>query len=78
MDDINEAALKIIRATPTAQAIRCDNCNMMMIQGVPCHEQSCPNAGKKWDVIRECWNWWVDCSECGSEIKEGESCSCCE
>lgn len=35
----------------------CDQCEVLMIQGVKCHEHGCPNAWK--DEIRECD--WCGC-----------------
>jgi hypothetical protein len=28
-------------------AVRCSQCEAMVINGVPCHEQGCPNAKKR-------------------------------
>lgn len=38
----------------------CDQCEVLMIQGVKCHETGCPDAWQ--DETREC-KW------CGSEFK---------
>jgi len=40
--------------------IRCDQCQLLRINGVVCHELNCPNAWK--DYVREC-------KECGREFK---------
>lgn len=29
--------------------MKCDSCQMLMINGVPCHETGCPNTGKEWN-----------------------------
>ena len=47
----------------------CHSCEMLTINGVPCHEQGCPEAWK--DEIREC-RW------CGEEFKpEQQYQDCC-
>lgn len=41
----------------------CDSCNMISIQGVPCHEIGCPDAWRE---------TLVECSECGFDFhREG-------
>ena len=35
--------------------INCDQCQAVSINGVPCHEQGCPNARKTW-VYDEKWD----------------------
>lgn len=34
----------------------CDSCNMVSIQGVPCHETGCPDAWKTTEI---------ECEDCG-------------
>jgi hypothetical protein len=41
-------------------AYGCDQCNLMMIQGVRCHEHGCPDAWQ--DDTRQC-SW------CGTEFQ---------
>ena len=41
---------------------RCDQCEAMMINGVFCHEQGCPNQGKD---PRTGELWKKECYECG-------------
>lgn len=56
--------------------MRCDQCEMLSIQGVPCHETGCPNARKTWNAERQAWVQFVECPECGCDVEEGESCGC--
>ena len=56
--------------------MRCDQCEMLMINGVPCHETGCPNSRKTWIAERGEWVLFVECRECGAEVEAGESCSC--
>lgn len=47
----------------------CESCDAIMINGVYCHEQGCPDAWK--NSVKEC-KW------CGQEFKpEWENQSCC-
>lgn len=47
----------------------CSSCQMVAINGVPCHETGCPDAWK--DYTREC-------KECGVEFKpEHRHQDCC-
>lgn len=57
----------------------CDQCQMLSINGVACHETGCPNSGAKWDPENEEWVRYRECRECrecGSEVREGEVCNC--
>jgi hypothetical protein len=57
--------------------MRCDQCEMLNINGVNCHETSCPNAKKTWISDREAWVLFVECRECGDDVEVGECCGCC-
>jgi hypothetical protein len=56
--------------------IQCDSCQAAMINGVFCHETGCPNAKKTWIPEESQWARFFECRECGSMIREGESCDC--
>lgn len=56
----------------------CDQCEMLSINGLACHETGCPNAKKTWIPERETWAQFVACRECGCDIEVGESCDCME
>lgn len=55
---------------------KCDQCEQLRINGIVCHEIGCPNANKTWDKERQQWIRYIECRECGSEVEEGEVCSC--
>ena len=46
----------------------CKSCEALMINGVLCHEISCPENSKK----------TYDCFYCGAEIMNDEHCNCQE
>jgi hypothetical protein len=56
------------------ETFRCNQCAALMINGVFCHETGCPNSRKRF-VDGE-WILFLECFECGSEVREGESCDC--
>ncbi len=58
--------------------MRCDSCQMLSINGVPCHETGCPNSRKTWIEDRSEWVLFVECRECGCDVEQGETCSCFE
>jgi len=65
--------------------MRCDRCVMLMIQGVPCHETGCPNAGREWVdgewvIVAEDEDadddYGPDCERCGGTTIGGECVTC--
>jgi len=56
--------------------VRCDQCEMLSINGLACHETGCPNSRKTWDEDRQEWIAYRDCFECGYPVEMGESCDC--
>lgn len=54
--------------------MRCDQCEMLSINGVACHETGCPNSRKVWRNGE--WVAVRECRECGSEVY-GDA-GCCE
>jgi hypothetical protein len=63
------------RLAPPKIRIRCDQCEMLCINGVNCHELGCPNAKKTW-VPERGWVRYVECFTCGCEVEQGEACGC--
>lgn len=55
---------------------RCDQCELLRINGVVCHEIGCPNMGARWENGE--WIHYVECWDCGCDVKRGESCDCME
>ena len=54
--------------------VKCDQCNLLMIQHVLCHETGCPNSGARWED--EIWVKYRKCFYCGYDYPEGETCDC--
>lgn len=55
--------------------MKCDSCQMVAINGVPCHETGCPNAGK---VYRD--GEWIkqhECRECGTKHDDADDAAMC-
>ena len=52
----------------------CDQCAPLAINGVFCHEAGCPNHGKRWNAVDAEWVRYVECRECGCDVREGEVC----
>jgi hypothetical protein len=56
--------------------MNCNQCEMLSINGVPCHETGCPNSRKTWFEDRQEWVLLIPCWECGTEIEAGTVCDC--
>ena len=54
--------------------IKCDQCELLRINGVICHERGCPNMGARWDAEDERWIKVYTCRECGCDVDEGDEC----
>jgi hypothetical protein len=52
--------------------VNCDQCQMLSINGVPCHETGCPNSRKTWVPDRGEWVRFVECVVCGCDSPEDE------
>jgi hypothetical protein len=61
---------------PKRVRVHCNQCEMLMINGVACHETGCPNSGAQWNEDRQAWVKYFECRECGCEVEQGESCNC--
>jgi len=59
-----------------AYRVHCDQCEMLSINGVACHEHGCPNMGAKWDRETRTWVKYYECWNCGCEVLRGEECDC--
>jgi len=51
-DEIKRIASDIEEYEPR---IRCTQCQMLSINGVPCHETGCPNSNKVWSIEENDW-----------------------
>ena len=56
--------------------MKCDQCEMLSINGVACHETGCQNRNCAWDDDRQRWIKFRECHECGDRIELGEVCDC--
>lgn len=54
--------------------VRCDQCKMLSINGVACHELGCPNMGARWDKENEQWIRQRKCFECGCTVDRDANC----
>lgn len=54
--------------------VYCDQCQMLSINGIPCHEIGCPNMRARWDIDSQSWVRQYKCSECGCMADEGSLC----
>lgn len=58
--------------------MKCDQCQMLAINGVNTHEIGCPNHGKTWNADEGEWVRFLKCHECGCDVREGDTCDCQE
>ena len=48
--------------------MKCDQCEMLSINGMPCHERGCPNTGSRYDADTQEWARQCECRECGCTV----------
>lgn len=56
--------------------MKCDQCEMLSINGTATHETGCPNAKKTWVEDRQEWVRYIECFDCGCYVEEGSECNC--
>ena len=54
--------------------MHCDQCEMVSINGLACHEHNCPNADSRWDTNTHEWVRQRDCFVCGCECDYDAPC----
>jgi hypothetical protein len=54
--------------------MHCDQCQMVSINGVPCHEIGCPNMRSRWDSAEETWTKQRKCFTCGFTVDVDDPC----
>jgi hypothetical protein len=54
--------------------MKCNQCQMLQINGVPCHEIGCSNMGARWDKDSGEWIKQRDCFECGCTVDADDLC----
>jgi hypothetical protein len=59
------------------QRVSCDQCEMLSINGLACHEISCPNMGGRWDD-GEGWVKQRKCFDCGCTVDADDPCCSAE
>ena len=50
--------------------MKCNQCEMVSINGRACHESGCPNRNKVWDADTEEWHTLFECRECGAHYTD--------
>lgn len=48
--------------------MKCDQCEMLSINGMPCHERGCPNTNRRYDSDTQEWVRQITCRECGCTV----------
>ena len=43
----------------------CNQCEMLSINRIACHELGCPNMNARWDTKNEEWVTQTECRQCG-------------
>lgn len=56
------------------QPITCNQCELLAINGIACHETGCPNTGSRWDAESREWIKQRKCFDCGCTVDADESC----
>lgn len=57
--------------------LRCDQCEILSINGIACHETGCPNQGARYDREAEEWVKQYECRECGNMVDRDTQSLCC-
>lgn len=52
----------------------CDQCQMLSINGVACHETGCPNMSARWDAESGEWIKQRKCFDCGCTVNADDPC----
>jgi hypothetical protein len=78
MSKFTESEYRVIAADDSAHSMSCDQCEMLSINGVACHETGCPNQNKRWDANIGQWFEVFECPGCGTEHdNRGDAGACC-
>lgn len=70
----NDLDAAIDRSMLFDKPMRCDQCEMVSINGVPCHEHGCPNRSSRYDRETGEWIKQRECRECGSTVDIDDPC----
>jgi|HubBroStandDraft_1064217.scaffolds.fasta_scaffold34755_8 hypothetical protein len=66
--------LKRAVAADWYRRVHCDQCQMLAINGVACHEIGCPNMGARWDRGDQAWVKQRECFDCGCTVDADDPC----
>jgi hypothetical protein len=66
--------LKRELASDWYRRVSCDQCQMLAINGVACHETGCPNMGARWDRENQVWVKQRKCFDCGYMVDLDDMC----
>lgn len=73
----DDCGKRIESAYAEEERVHCDQCQMLSINGVACHETGCPNSRKVWTDGE--WQTVYECRECGTKhTDEQDYARCCE
>lgn len=70
----HHAKFRATGTRPLKFQFRCDQCEMVSINGHACHEVSCPNMGARFDTDTGEWIKQIECGECGQANDAGTTC----
>jgi hypothetical protein len=59
---------------PKKVRVHCDQCQMLSINGVACHERGCPNMNARWDRENNSWVKQRKCFDCGCTVDFDDPC----
>ena len=62
------------KANTTKLRMSCNQCQMLGINGVPCHETGCPNMRARWDAESGEWIKQRKCFVCDCTVDADEPC----
>jgi hypothetical protein len=54
--------------------MNCDQCQMLSINGVACHESGCPNMRSRYDATGDRWIRQRKCFDCGYTVDCDDPC----
>jgi hypothetical protein len=71
---MNLSHLKSEHYKMSAHKMHCDQCEMLSINGVACHERGCPNTNSRFDSESGDWIKQRECFECGCTVDADDAC----
>ena len=58
----------------TKYYITCPSCELLSINGVPCHETGCEHTHSRWDAETDAWVKRRKCFQCGCWVDYNDDC----